>query len=256
MVRRRRRPRSVTVTRMSIDGPALQDVSSGLSISESPRLQIRRSSTVEQVVSALSEAIFAGRLPPGIALRELALAEELEVSRNTVREAVRVLAAEGLVRHVINHGAYVASISEADIDDIYGAREVIELAGIRAIQKRKPQSILAKLEAHVDELERAVSTHDTTAALTHDRAFHHTVVAATQNDHLLAAFVHLQDELRLALSLAERSHAKLGRTHDDHRRLLEAIHSGSKRIAEKALQDHLAAGRVELHRLRELISAR
>lgn len=242
MARRQRR-------RSSLAAP----VSGGAPISEGSRLQIRRSSTVEQVVSALSDAIFAGRLPPGTALRELALAEELEVSRNTIREAVRVLAAEGLVRHVINHGAYVVSISEADIDDIYGAREVIELAGIRAIQERKEESIFAELEAHVDELERAVSSHDTIAALTHDRAFHHTIVAATQNAHLLAAFGHLQDELRLALSLAERAHAQLGRIKDDHRQLLEAIRSGSTQTAKKALQEHLAAGRVELHRLRDLI---
>lgn len=224
-------------------------------IAPGPPLRIQRSSTVEQVVTALSEAIFSGRLPPGTALRELALADELEVSRNTVREALRVLAAEGLVRHVINHGAYVASISEADIDDIYGAREVIELAGICAIQEGKQESVLAELEAHVDELEQAVAARDATAALTHDRAFHRAVVAATQNDHLLAAFVVLQDELRLALSLQARSSAKLGRTKDDHRELLEAIRSGSKQIAEEALKVHLAVGRRELHRLRDLITA-
>jgi DNA-binding GntR family transcriptional regulator len=223
--------------------------------SPEPRLRIQRSSTVEQVVTALSDAIFSGRLPPGTALREFALADELGVSRNTVREALRVLAAEGLVRHVINHGAYVASISEADIDDIYGARAVIELAGICAIQAGGQEYVLAELEAHVDALERAVAARDATAALTHDRAFHRAVVAATQNDHLLAAFVALQDELRLALSLQARSSAELGRTEDDHRELLEAIRSGSRPTAAAALNEHLAAGRRELHRLRDLVTA-
>jgi DNA-binding GntR family transcriptional regulator/transposase len=224
-------------------------------MSSGPALRIQRSSTVEWVVTALSEAIFSGRLPAGTALREWALADELDVSRNTVREALRVLAADGLVRHVINHGAYVASISAADIDDIYGAREVIELAGICAIQEGEQESVLAELEAHVDELERAVAARDASAALTHDRAFHRAVVAATQNDHLLSAFVVLQDELRLALSLHARSSTTLGRAEDDHRELFEAIRSGSKQIAEEALKGHLAVGRRELHRLRDLVTA-
>jgi DNA-binding GntR family transcriptional regulator len=217
------------------------------------QLRIRRSSTVEQVVTALSEAIFAGRLPPGTALRELALADELEVSRTSVREAIRVLGADGLVHHVANHGARVASLSKADIDDIYAAREVIELAGIEAIRAGRRTSVLDELEVHVELLERAVTSHDAETGLTHDRAFHHALAAAQHSRRLLATFEHLQAELRLALSFAERSIPRLGRSRDDHRPLLDAIRTGSAKIARKALQDHLATGRVELHRLRELI---
>ena len=71
---------------------------------------IQRQPAAEQVAAALREAILSGRMLPGTPLREVAIATELGVSRNTVREAARVLGSEGLIRHEMNRGAMVADI--------------------------------------------------------------------------------------------------------------------------------------------------
>lgn len=216
-------------------------------------LRIERQSTVEQVVNALREAILSGALLPNVALRELALASELGVARSTVREALRVLSTESLVQYTVNQGARVADLSMKDIDDAYAAREVIEMAGIEALQSRHEEPAFAELARLVEQLERAVACGATGLALESDRAFHRTIVAATRNEHLISWYARLQDELRLALSLAERESARLGRTKDDHRELLTAICSQSLPQARAALRQHLDVGARELHALRELV---
>src|SRR6266567_7515964 len=74
-------------------------------------LQLRRESTAEQVASALRELILSARFMPGTHLREGPLADQLGVSRNTVREAMQILVSEGLVTREIHRGAYVARLT-------------------------------------------------------------------------------------------------------------------------------------------------
>jgi DNA-binding GntR family transcriptional regulator len=74
-------------------------------------LQLRRESTAQQVASALRELIVTGGLPSGAHLREAALAQQLGVSRNTVREAVQILVSDGLVRREMHRGACGAWLS-------------------------------------------------------------------------------------------------------------------------------------------------
>ncbi|MDX6515390.1 MAG: hypothetical protein QOH73_1056, partial [Gaiellaceae bacterium] len=82
-------------------------------------------SNVSRGVSALRRRILAGEVRPGRPLREVALAEELGVSRNTLREILLVLASEGLVQHVPHHGARVVQLGVRDARDIYRVRRVI-----------------------------------------------------------------------------------------------------------------------------------
>src|SRR5512139_296371 len=93
---------------------------------------IDRSSTTDRVADALREMLFAGDPAPGEPLRETALAEAFGVARSTVREALQALAAEGLVTRYPNRGVVVTELADHDIEEIYGARLVLESAGLRA----------------------------------------------------------------------------------------------------------------------------
>ena len=217
---------------------------------------IERRSSQEQVANALREAIFNGVLLPGTPLREASLSEELGVSRNTIREACRVLAAEGLVRYEMNRGVEVIELTDTDIDQLYHAREVLEGAGVAALlafPAVQAEAVYQRLAALVQRLEQ---TDDVNDALDADRLFHATLAVAAGNPRLTHMHAAIQQELRLALTLAERSTAELGRSGDDHFRLLEAITSGERRKALNALHDHLGAGAAELHRLRTLVARR
>jgi len=216
---------------------------------------IQRQSTTEQAAAALREVILSGEIPPGTPLREAALATELGVSRNTVREAGRLLGGEGLVRHQMNRGIVVAEITAADIRDIYAARAAIETAAAQALTAHRDPAIYQRLESLVGQIEDAFAQGDAAGVLDADRLFHATLVAAARSPRLSGFHAQLQQEQRLALSLAERSSRALGRTADDHRALLDALR-GSPAEAKAQVSTHLQAGAAELLRLRDLLDQR
>ncbi|WP_410653763.1 GntR family transcriptional regulator [Amycolatopsis sp. cmx-4-54] len=216
---------------------------------------IQRQSTTEQAAEAVRHAILSGRLPPGTPLREAALATELGVSRSTLREAARTLESEGLVRYQMNRGIVVAEITGPDIADIYAARTAVELDAADALTRSRDPEIYASLAELVDRIEQAFVHGDFAAALDGDRLFHATLVAATGSPRLRRFHAQLQQEQRLALALAERSRHELGRTVDDHRQLLNALH-GSPEQARAELTAHLQAGAAELRRLLDLLAHR
>jgi DNA-binding GntR family transcriptional regulator len=216
---------------------------------------IQRLSTTEQAADAVRQAILSGRLPPGTPLREAVLAAELGVSRSTVREAARTLESEGLVRYQMNRGIVVADITGSDAADIYAARAAVELAAADALTEHRDPVIYQRLAEVVEQIERAFGRGDTAAVLDGDRLFHATLVAATGSARLRRFHGQLQQEQRLALALAERSRRELGRTADDHRQLLDALH-GSPEQARAELTAHLQAGAAELQRLLDLLAHR
>ncbi|WP_051580579.1 GntR family transcriptional regulator [Pseudonocardia acaciae] len=220
-------------------------------------VSFERRSTHNAVTDALREAILSGRILPGTPLREIPLSEELGVSRNTVREASRVLAAEGLVRHQMNHGVIVTELSDHEIDELYEARGVLEAAGVTALLAAGPDApAWARLASLVEHIERGLGRADVAAVLAGDRDFHAVLVEATGNARLTAWHAAVQQELRLALNLAERSTRELGRAGDDHRVLLDALRGGDHEHAQRELREHLGAGAAELHRLRKLVQQR
>jgi DNA-binding GntR family transcriptional regulator len=216
---------------------------------------IRRQSTTEQAAAALRDAIMSGEIPPGTPLREAALAAELGVSRNTLREAARVLGGEGLVRHQMNRGIVVTEITAADVRDIYAARAAVETAAAQALTTHRDPVVYQRLESLVGQIEDAFARGDAAGVLDGDRRFHATLVSAARSPRLTAFYTQLQHEQALALSLAERSRPALGRTADDHRVLLDALR-GTPAQAEAQVSTHLQAGAAELSRLRDLLAQR
>jgi DNA-binding GntR family transcriptional regulator len=216
---------------------------------------IQRQSITGQAAAAIREAILSGRIPPGTPLREAALASGLGVSRNTIREAARILEGEGLVRYRMNRGVVVSAITAEDVRDIYAARCAAEMAGVDALTASRDSAIYRKLANLVQQIEDAFARRDVARVLESDRLFHVTLVAAAGSPRLSRFHAQLQQEQRLALALAEHSSRQLGRTADDHRDLLEALR-GSPAQARAQLATHLQSGAAELQRLRDLLAQR
>jgi len=214
---------------------------------------IQRRSTTEQATDAVRQAILSGQLLPGMPLREAAVAAELGVSRSTLREAARTLAGEGLVRYQMNRGIVVTEITAEDVRDIYAARSAVENAGVDALTASRDPALYAKLADLVTDIEDAFAAGDADRVLECDRLFHATLVAAAGSRRLSELHASLQQEMRLALTLAEHASDRLGRTADDHAGLLEALHVGPAK-ARSALGRHLRAGATELQRLVDLLA--
>ncbi len=187
-------------------------------------------------------------------MRETALAAELAVSRNTIREAARILEGESLVRYQMNRGIVVAEITQRDVRDIYAARAVVEMAGLDALVASRDAATYDQLAELVQRIEEAFACQDVSRVLENDRLFHATLVSAANSPRLARFHAQLQQEQRLALSLAEHSSRQLGRTVDDHGELLDALRGGGQARARARLAGHLEAGAAELERLVDLLA--
>ena len=106
------------------------------------------------LAARITAKIDQGELTPGTRLPEVALAEELGVSRNTLREAFRVLMQDGLVDHIPNRGVFVHTFTKSDVEDIYAYRAFIEVAAIRSARKN-PQLLEQSLGVMREEIGRA-----------------------------------------------------------------------------------------------------
>lgn len=148
------------------------------------------------LADALREQIIAGDFAPGTRLSETALAARLEVSRNTLREAFRVLAQHRLVEHVPNRGVSVVSPSTADVVDIYRARRLIECGVLRGASPLHPG--VAAMRQALERAEQAVATEDWVTVGTANMAFHGALVALSDSPRLERSHGQLAAELRLA----------------------------------------------------------
>lgn len=198
--------------------------------------EIDRSSTAQRVADALRSMLFAGDLAPGEPLREVSLAAGFGVARSTVREALQVLAAEGLVTRYPNRGVVVTELAPRDIAEIFEARLVLESAGVRA---GAAGADLAPVTAALTTYARAAKAEDQVEATHAHLEFHTSLVALLGNARLVASADTLTADLRLALASVERARRNARSQVADHRRLLTLMRSGDVEAAVAELEAHL-----------------
>lgn len=116
---------------------------------------VERRSTTDHVLAELRAAIISGRIGPGEPLRETALARTLGTGRSAIREAIRHLVQEGLVEYRLNRGSYVRALTVQDSDDLYRAREAIEVSAVRWALERGEQLDLTRLDETLDRIRDA-----------------------------------------------------------------------------------------------------
>ncbi|MET9084759.1 FCD domain-containing protein [Streptomyces sp. NPDC004237] len=204
----------------------------------------RRSALSEQVIAALRNQIASGEWPVGSRIpTEPELVEQLGVARNTVREAVRALAHNGLLDIRQGSGTYVAATSElagvmhrrfadADPRHIAELRSTLESSAARLAAARRTDKDLRQLDAMLARREQAWGAGEAEAFVTADAAFHLAVVAASHNDVLTAMYADLGEVLRDWLR-ADVGAELTPETYMDHARLVDAIRAGDADAAAK-----------------------
>jgi DNA-binding GntR family transcriptional regulator len=202
---------------------------------------VDRTTTGAQVERMLRDLLLDGSLEPGTRLRETQLAASLGVSRNTLREALRGLAEQGLVTHLPHRGVVVTDLSEQDVADLYRLRSVLELAALSNVKD------LDGLAGANDGFAAALRRRDFVEALECDFAFHRTLVSARGSGRLSAAHERAQGELRLALLQLDRNYEPP--QVEEHRRVVEALRDGDRAGARRALTAHLDRAAERLQRL-------
>lgn len=209
-------------------------------------LSVEPVSTVDRVAEELRRALFDGELEPGTPLREVALAASLGVSRSTVREAVGMLVADGLVDRVPNKGTTVHTLTAEGIRDICRARLVLETAGVDGWAQASEAARDAVRTAHA-AYRRAVRTGASAQELTAAHLeIHRSLTALTGSPRLIAMSEALYAEIRLALAHLDRSRGNTREQVHAHGDLLALLESGQVAAARESLVEHLAGAEQSL----------
>ncbi len=211
-------------------------------------------SMVEQACEILRERIRLGEIPPGTRLRQEVLAEELGISRTPLREAMRLLAADGLVVLEPNRGAVVVELSHDDRVAFWEARLALEPAAARMGAQRRAASGVAAMEAAIADQRASVEAAiaDQRASMVGDqgfaanRAFHLALVASAGNPHLdrfaEALWVRAVGAAIYATQASDSS--VVAAYADQHAAILAAIMSGDADRAESLTREHILASPV------------
>lgn len=195
--------------------------------------------TADRVVSELRRDIVEARLQPGAKLPDQRIAERFGVSRNTAREALRLLVAEGLVVSRLHAGSAVRRLAAEDVRDIYAVRRVVETAGVHA-SGRAPEDHLASVERAVRQAEHAVSRQLWPEVGTASLHFHQALVDLNTSPRLSTFFATIVAQLRLAFAEMkdERAFQVLWVPRD--RVICELVLAGRREEATAELQRYLA----------------
>jgi len=216
-----------------------------------PATPITRHALYEEVAERLRTRIYAHELAPGAWLDEQTLAAELGISRTPLREALKVLASEGLVRLEPRRGCYVTELTEQDLDDIFPVMALLEGRCAQEAARRAASADFLELAAIHEDLERHAAAGDADRFFEANHAFHSAVQRIAGN-RFLAQMI---DDARKVLKLTRRDSLRLdGRLKQsliEHRAILSALRKREENEAARLMHDHLLSGRNALARLRE-----
>ncbi|MGW0913417.1 GntR family transcriptional regulator [Streptomyces sp. NPDC002784] len=201
------------------------------------RALLGRTSTAERVSDILRTRIAEGYFPPGTRLSEDSIGGALGVSRNTLREAFRLLTHERLLVHELNRGVFVRVLTVEDVEDIYRTRALVECAVVRGLGE--PPYGLDGLERAVGEGQRAAREGDWNAVGTANIHFHRELVALAGSDRTDELMRSVFAELRLAFHVADDPR----RLHEPYLarnlEILQALRDGDRDEAERLLAVYL-----------------
>lgn len=224
--------------------------------------QTRRKSTIvhsllgDQVYDYLWRQIASNQLGPGAKLSDLRISEQLGVSRTPVREALRRLAQDGIVRAETQRGFFVATFSSNDVREIYDLRTVLEVLAVRLALPNLSAADLAAAQEQLNEVAQQLAEDAPAASerfLAVDRSFHALLVQSARNRRLMAMMASLQCQVAVFQVYGIHSKAILALSVDHHRAILAALRALDGKAAEAAMEHHIQE--VKQHVLAKLVES-
>ena len=191
------------------------------------------------VFNTLRKAILTGELKPGERLMEIHLANRLGVSRTPIREAIRKLELEGLVKMIPRRGAEVAQITEKSLKDVLEVRRALDAFCAELACERITEEGIEQLADACTEFEKATKTKDTTVIARADVALHDIIVAAAGNERLVQLVNNLAEQMyryRFEYIKDESQHERLI---EEHRMIYESIKKKDSAAAAEAARVHI-----------------
>lgn len=192
-----------------------------------------------QAAEVLQARLVEGYYLPGQRLSEAAIADELEISRGPLREALRELGSMGLLRHATNKGWRVPKLTKLEIQELYEVREACEgMAGRLAAQRRTPEDVERlerTLQAARPVAGRAGAGYPQGAAAD----LHAVVLAIARNPVLEQRARETQQQLALARYRSAASESRAAAAFEEHQQIVEAIAAGHPATAQRRVAEHI-----------------
>jgi len=221
---------------------------------QAERPGLGRASTAGRVADVLRTRITEGHLAPGTRLSEEDIGAALGVSRNTLREAFRLLGHERLLVHEFNRGVFVRKLTVDDVRDLYQLRRILECGAVRRAAERRRADVsagrwaelLVPVREAVEEGESAAARDQWVEVGTANMHFHQAVAALAQSPRVTEAMGHLLAELRLVFHVMDAPRAFHQVYLPQNRAILEQLAAGDLAGAESAIGAYLDTAEAQL----------
>lgn len=203
----------------------------------------------DEVAARLRERIFAGELGPGTFLDETRLAEEMSISRTPLREALKVLTVEGLVRHEPRRGCFVNQVTEQDLDEIFPVLALLEGRCAYEAAQQASDADLATLEALHVKLQKHARAKRINEYYEANFAIHEAIIALADNRWLAMVIADLRKIVKLARLQQLHAPGRLDQSLSEHLAVFAALKARDPEGAEAAMKTHLTRQREALRAL-------
>jgi DNA-binding GntR family transcriptional regulator len=203
----------------------------------------------DEVAAKLRERIFDGLLAPGSFIDELALCAEWAISRTPLREALKVLAAEGLVRHEPRRGCFVNQITERDLDEIFPVIALLEGRCAFEAAGNATDADMVTLEQMHERLGRCAKARRINDYYQANFAIHEAIITLANNRWLAQVIGDLRKIVKLARLQQLHAPGRLDQSLSEHMAVFAAIKARDAEGAEAAMRTHLTRQRVALREL-------
>jgi DNA-binding GntR family transcriptional regulator len=203
--------------------------------------RVHQPSLVERVAGDLRAAIIGGMMRPGEKISDARIAADMGVSRAPVREAIRRLAAQGLVREEPRRGAFVTSLSRRQVSEVYDCRRALEGLAVQRVAAEDDGSVADELEEIIDEMYRVARRGDRDELASIDQHFHTRLCEHAGNTWLDRLYALIADQMRLILTVNNVAHPldDVNEMAEIHRPIVRAIAAREPAAALAAVLEHL-----------------
>lgn len=193
----------------------------------------------DDVAKIIRKMILNGELQAGGWINQAQLAEKFNISRGPIREALKLLQNEGLIKHETNKGTFVATLSDQDAFEIYTLRALIEGEAAQLALPHLTSRDLEELEAYIEEFTEAMNNHDIEHQVQCDILFHGKIVEASRHNRLISIHKNLDTQVGVMyLTIANQVPMRVEQVVYNHRILLDALRTRDKRKIKKAFSNH------------------
>lgn len=196
----------------------------------------------EEVADQLRTRIFAHTLAPGAWIDEQSLAKEFGISRTPLREAIKVLAAEGLVTMKLRRGAYVTEVNRGDLEQIFTVLSLLEGEAAREAATKAREKDLNELDDLHLKLEKAAADRNLELFFEINVRFHERIIAIAANPWMSQVIADLRKVLKLQRKDSLSRSGRLQQSLSEHREILKALLKRDPAAAQQAMHAHLAQG--------------